>query len=729
MIIVACHREPGSAGDPQRVEHMKRLEAHAAVEALRLLPFSPEEVGEFVARRSGRRVSPAVVSELRLASGGNPLLLGELLRASIARSGGDWSEAPIASGGPGEVIDAWLGGLSEGARHSLRVAAVLGQEFDAAAVIRVRPDEAAFESALREGLDARILIQLQDAPDRYRFAHAVLRETLYDELGDDERSELHRAVGVSLEAAGRSGTSAYALAHHFFTAFSRGDAEKAIDYGMRAGDDAAAVYASDRAASHYRKTLHVLELQRERDPRRLCEVLTRLGTALSGMGDRDGARTACRRAAEIARAEGWSEAFAIAVAGFASDYLYLDAPDPETVSLLEEALEVLGPEATALRCRLLPRLSAELCMHPDRSLRQDVRQRTLEAAQASPAADSLAQAVASSAYTGIIENCVSLEDRLPLLERAVEQSEGSEDRAVALQARLLLAEEQLARGACDRHDEIVAATRAEAMALGDPLSIILVGFREITRLMMRGRFREVERRVNDFFVYGQQRIDPRATGQIWLLSQVVQAAERGRMGGILAALESSDTGGDGSITLVAAHAWVYCEAGRTTKARKALDTIMSGLLPPEPDFPIWEAQCATIAHVCRELGAREYAPRIKALLDPLRGRLITRRHVACHGPASLYLGLLAELSGRLDEAEELLEEAAKTAEAVEAPPWLARIRFAQARLLVESKRGGDAGVGALLDEAIERSRALGMARILEQSERLRGGRTAIEVER
>lgn len=80
----------------------------------------------------------------------------------------------------------------------------------------------------------------------------------------------------------------------------------------------------------------------------------------------------------------------------------------------------------------------------------------------------------------------------------------------------------------------------------------------------------------------------------------------------------------------------------------------------------------------------KHAPRIHALLAPLRGRAIPRRHAACHGPAAYFLGLLEELMGNPEGAAELFEEAAEMAERMHAPPWLARIRFSQARMLLES---------------------------------------------
>jgi hypothetical protein len=121
------------------------------------------------------------------------------------------------------------------------------------------------------------------------------------------------------------------------------------------------------------------------------------------------------------------------------------------------------------------------------------------------------------------------------------------------------------------------------------------------------------------------------------------------------------------------------------QAKNLLDHIMKDLLPREAGYHSWEAQCAVVAHVCRELEAERHAPELFELLSPLRGRIIPRGHVGCHGPASLYLGLLADLMGRPAEAIMLFEEAVALAESVSASPWIARIRYCEARALATSR--------------------------------------------
>jgi len=53
--------------------------------------------------------------------------------------------------------------------------------------------------ALEEAVAARVLIEVPRVVGRYRFSHALIRETLYDELSTTRRVRLHRQVGEALE--------------------------------------------------------------------------------------------------------------------------------------------------------------------------------------------------------------------------------------------------------------------------------------------------------------------------------------------------------------------------------------------------------------------------------------------------------------------------------------------------------------------------------------------------
>src|SRR5919108_4946186 len=160
------------------------------------------------------------------------------------------------------VIDQRVGRLPEQCRSFLLPAAVMGREFELDALTRLTglaPGE--LLDALDEAMSERILGDVPGAPGRLRFGHALIRDTLYDELTPARRLQLHREVGEALEAVYAADLDAHLaeLAHHFFAAAPAGVAEKAVDYARRGGDRAASQLAYDEAVRLYDMALTLVD--------------------------------------------------------------------------------------------------------------------------------------------------------------------------------------------------------------------------------------------------------------------------------------------------------------------------------------------------------------------------------------------------------------------------------------------------------------------------------------
>src|SRR4029077_16679354 len=97
---------------------------------------------------------------------------------------------------------------------------------------------------------------------KLRFTHALVRQTLYDELSGVRRARLHRRVGEALEAVHAASTDGYvvALARHFAEAGMGGDVDKAAGYALRAGQQASQRLAFEEAIDHFEGALQLLEL-------------------------------------------------------------------------------------------------------------------------------------------------------------------------------------------------------------------------------------------------------------------------------------------------------------------------------------------------------------------------------------------------------------------------------------------------------------------------------------
>ncbi|MGE3596702.1 MAG: AAA family ATPase, partial [Dehalococcoidia bacterium] len=332
VLVVGTYRDVEvRRGDPL-ARTLGEIARRPQVARLTLAGFSLAEVARIVALTRGaigpssEMVASAPPQDELLAArvhrdtDGNPLFVQELVRllAAEGRLGSDGTGSDgtgSATSGPvpetvRDVIGRRLDRLSPACRQVLATAAVIGREFgeDVLAAAADAAGEALLE-ALEEAETAHVIQAVPGAPDRYRFAHALIRETLYEDISTARRARLHLRVAEATEQIGAGDEPAQlaVLAGHYRLAGAVAPAGKAIDYAQRAGAAAAAVFAWEEAAAHWQAALE--QLQRRggaNDPAGLalrCDLLLALGEALLSAG-------APRRVAE----EVASQAFGLAEA-------------------------------------------------------------------------------------------------------------------------------------------------------------------------------------------------------------------------------------------------------------------------------------------------------------------------------------------------------------------------------------------------------------------------------
>lgn len=240
------------------------------------------------------RLSPEFRAALFTHTEGHPLFTVELLKnlqergdivqdskgAWVETSELDWSVLPARVEG---VIEERIGRLEDELRETLTVASVEGVDFTAQIVARVRDvKERALIRQLSQELDKihrlvqehGILEILKHRLYQYRFRHQMFQQYLYNGLGDFERTELHREVGSILEDiyGERAIDIAPQLAYHFTEA---GEAERALEYLIQAGDQARMIYAHAEAIGYYHQALDILEASG--DSVQLARTLMKLG--------------------------------------------------------------------------------------------------------------------------------------------------------------------------------------------------------------------------------------------------------------------------------------------------------------------------------------------------------------------------------------------------------------------------------------------------------------------
>src|SRR2546421_352011 len=165
------------------------------------------------------------------------------------------SPAPLAPPSVRALIQGCLAKLTQPARQLVMASAVLGTQASAkllwqVAEVGVQAGVEALEEA--EGLG--ILCEERAVgglgvgqAGTYRFAHDLMRDVVYTELGAARRQVLHQRALARLES---EGVRASELAYH---ARVCGEAEAAYGYSVQAGDEAMAVFAVADAIRHYQQ--------------------------------------------------------------------------------------------------------------------------------------------------------------------------------------------------------------------------------------------------------------------------------------------------------------------------------------------------------------------------------------------------------------------------------------------------------------------------------------------
>src|SRR5262249_7098307 len=155
-----------------------------------------------------------------------------------------------------DVVGRRLSRLSETTNRVLEAAAILGREFEFEVLKRMNDGgEDPTWPAVEEGLRNRFVVASQGGGGpRYSFTHAQVRQNLVEDLSLPRRQHLHLTAAQAIEAVHERNLEpqVVALANHYRMAGAAADAEKTIDYSIRAGIAASAVFAHEEAAAHWR---------------------------------------------------------------------------------------------------------------------------------------------------------------------------------------------------------------------------------------------------------------------------------------------------------------------------------------------------------------------------------------------------------------------------------------------------------------------------------------------
>jgi len=663
---------------------------------------------ELVRLRAGGTPSLAFVEALYRETEGNPFFIEEIVRHLIdsgvrsEEAGAHELESVGLPDDVRDVISRRLERLDAESLEWLRVAAVIGRDFESVVLERVLAfDDERFLAAVDAALDAGLVVEAPGEPGRYSFSHALIRETLYETMSTARRTRMHRRVGVALEEFDDERHIA-ALALHFTRAAEPQDAERAIRYALRAGEQATAMLANEEAADHYARALEVLNRSAPDAAARRRDLMLALGEARVRGGDRPLAWATFREAAALAATLGDSDGVARAAIGASGRYVQPPGVvDEELIAMLEQALGMTADQRTVTRVRLLARLCGALYFSDrrDRMPELSAEATAIAGELGTPLAGALAAAARRRAYWGPGDLERRLTDSTLLLRAAREAS----DTELTLQGHAWLVVDLLERGDRKGVEVQMQAFTAGAERLRQPLYLWNAGVWQAMMALLDGRLTEAEQLAGGAVSSGI-RSEGVTAPQYYAVQLMAIRREQDRMGELEGQARELVATNPLRAAWRAGLATLLNRTGRDEEAQAEFDVLGQDGFSQVTEDGDWMVVMALAADIASRLGDTAHAAQLYDLLLPYADtNVVIGLGAVCLGSTSRYLGALAQTLERRSEAVEHLRRAVEANTRLGATLELAHSRLDLARAL---GRGAEARRLAEQAQAIADDRGL-----------------------
>ena len=703
LLILATYRDTDLSRSHPLSGMLADLRRADAARRIPLRGLTRDEGTAFVETAAGHGLeerAQRLAEAMHEVTSGNPLFLREVLShlvdAGVVYSrDGRWATDVTdvdldrlgLPEGVRDAISRRLSALSDDANDVLRVAAIIGPTFEVRLLTRI-PELAA--SGIVEALDEVIatgLIAEGDGPGSYQFVHALVRQTLLDELTSARRMRLHRHVAEATEAQPDASEQLGALAYHYAEAALDGAAEKAADYALAAAHHAHDRAAPEEALGFANRALEVLDLAGVVDGGRRADLCLAVGRASEDFGV---ARAALLRAADLARAAGDQRRLAEAAIRL-NRLTVLGQEDPDTEALLVEALETAGD--AAVRCGVKSCLA--LYRYRAGSGRgADLAEEALQ--EARRIGDPNAVVPAMWARVIVLTGSPDIAQRRRLIDEVTAavlsaDGEGASASAAAWGPGVYSHDVNLYRGIVrlqsgDRDgfdhfaEAFLASPDARSRRDGDVIRTFVA--------MLEGRLDQAEALIQEGLAHQNERV-----GELnsFLVQFMLLRRDQGRWGEIYDALADAAVANPSLVAFEAARATAEAELGRFDDAAQRLRTLAAAGLPRVPRASLFPTVLAFLSTVAAAVDDADAAAALLPHVSSYRGQVLTLSGwLAALGSADRMEAMLLTVLGRHDDAEPLFDSARALERRVRSEPFVARTDVAHATMLLRRLAPGDA---------------------------------------
>ncbi len=633
---------------------------------------------------------------LRRETDGNPFFTAEMLR-HLGESGGvvrgddgRWALTGTLEelGMPNsvrDVIGRRVERLGPEAARVLRLASVIGREFDLDLLAGLADvDEDTLLDLLERAVDAA-LVDEDVMAGRFRFAHALIQHSLYDELRPARRQRAHQRVAELLEAmtTTEDPVTLAELAHHWVAATRPADLERALHYVSRAGEAARASVAPDDAARWYRQALDLIDRQGVPDQHQRAELLAALGAAQCEASDPDYRATLLEAAALGERLDRTDVLVEVAL-GFGL-YIGSHVGDEDAEPIIRTALERIGPDPTPTRARLLAKLSVAHNASAEAALRHSVALEAVEAAHLAGDDRTFIDVIEGTHLT------LATPDRraqhLADIERAVACADRLGDPLLRARVRYP------AMWACYQHADLPAAdaTLGEYQALVDALGLPHLDWQPSQfiagNLLLAGRSDEAEGAIEHLLELGTAAGSPDVLGAYGGLLYAIRW-QQGRTEEIADFFLDVARENPSISALRASIPLMLCELDRPDEAA----SLLLDERKRDFDYPfdsLWLVSMANMTDTAAITRERSAARTLVDRLAPYADHVISPAGITVNGAVARPIARAATLLGDHERAEQWFAIAHEIHERLASPYWIALGRLDHADLCLARRDDGD----------------------------------------
>ena len=664
LLIVGTFRDAELAADHPMGQALAAFRRVPGIERLHLDGLAAADVVALIAYWTGGEITggaTGLADDLVAETDGNAFFVTEVIRHLDTT--GRWAMPDSVR----EVLAERVGRIGSVAQEVLGAAAVIGMEFDLGLVTAVTnsSDEKVL-AILVDAASAALVHEVAGAPGRFQFTHTLVQHAILADLGATREVGLHRRVAEMLEASHDGASSVAELARHWMQATRVSDTARARDWARQAGDDALASLAPGDAVAYFRQALLLHEQTPGPDATTRIDLLTSLGTAERLSGDPEHRETLLRACRLAFRDADGARLAAAALANNGGTFSIFGGVDVDRVEMLEAALE--SSSSLQERALLLGTLANELTYSGDYPRRRAIADDALDAARATGDETLIVRVMNLIFYSLWVPE--TLAERLALTEESLTIVDQVDDPLVRFWVSISSYLNLIQAGRVEDSDALLANLRVYADRLAQPALQWRAFHTLAARELLAGNSDAAEAASDRSLELGLQA--GMSVANTYFKSQSMCLHwMRGTMDQLAGRIKGT---APRTANAVASLALIFAEAGRVDEAVALLDHAEANSfadLPRDPAYITGLALFAEGAILTNHVAAAE---KLHDLLLPFADQ-VAFDGVLTMGSLEQYLGPLALLLGRTDEAVERLDRSCTFHAGIRAKFFEARSRL------------------------------------------------------